>query len=54
MQSYVLDLRVQPEEQRLSGEVTVEAVVVADLLNVFELDLASSLEVDGVHVGLEG
>jgi len=46
---YQLDLTVEPEAQRLTGLVIVDAVVVSPELTLFELDLASSMTVDGVH-----
>jgi aminopeptidase N len=47
--AYRLDLRVEPEAQRLSGSVLIEADVTAQELTLLELDLADELMVDAVH-----
>ena len=54
VETYRLDIRVDPEEQQVSGTTFVEATVVADRLDTFVLDLwagnekQSGLKADGV------
>jgi len=48
VESYTLDLRVDPEKQRIEGSVTVEAHALADELTVLVLDAAPTLEVRSI------
>lgn len=48
VKTYRLDLRLEPSEQRLSGTVAIEAVVVADTLTSLVLDLQPPFHVESV------
>lgn len=50
VQAYRLDLRVEPEEKRLSGTVVVEAVVTGKQLEVVQLDMNPKLHADGANL----
>src|SRR5437764_728355 len=50
VQTYRLDLRVDPETSTLSGTVGIAAKVVADKLDRFELDLMQGREVMAVRL----
>ncbi len=47
VQLYRLDLRVQPEEKKLSGRVGVEFRVVADSMSTLVLDIGKDLKEEG-------
>ena len=51
VQAYHLDLRVEPEKERLSGTVTMEAEVTAETLGTVVLDLFDTWEVEAVRFG---
>ena len=48
VESYTLDLRVDPRKQRIEGSVTVEARALADELDLLVLDASATLEVRAV------
>ncbi len=52
VQAYWLDLRVDPERERIEGAVVVEARILVDQTERLELDLVDELSVRGVgHLG---
>ncbi len=51
--AYELELKVDPVEEAISGSNTIRAVVVADELSVFRVDLVSEMVVESVMSGAD-